>query len=279
MGLKDPKRPVGSFIFMGPTGIGKTELAKALAEVMFGDANAMIRLDMSEYMEKHSVSKLIGSPPGYVGFEEGGQLTEKIRRKPYSVVLFDEIEKAHPDVFNILLQVLEDGMLTDSQGRRVDFRNTVLILTSNVGASEMSAAKSLGFTATAASATDEEARHERMMSALKSTFRPEFLNRIDDIIVFNSLTQENIEAIAKLMLNDVEKRIEDLNIHITFDESVPALLAKEGFDPTYGARPLRRAVVRLVEDTFSTEMLEGNIHPGDTVTAKAEDGKLRFEKV
>ena len=276
MGLKDPRRPVGSFIFMGPTGIGKTELAKALSEVMFGDASAMIRLDMSEYMEKHSVSKLIGSPPGYVGYEEGGQLTEKIRRKPYSVVLFDEIEKAHPDVFNILLQVLEDGVLTDSQGRHVDFRNTILIMTSNVGASEMNAAKALGFTSKPETASDEEARRERMMAALKSTFRPEFLNRIDDIIIFNSLKQEDIEKIASLMLSDVQKRIEALNIHITFDPSVPALLAKEGFDEAYGARPLRRAVVRLVEDTFSTEMLEGKIHTGDNVTAKAVDGKVEF---
>ena len=278
MGLKDPRRPVGSFIFMGPTGIGKTELAKALAEVMFGSPSAMIRLDMSEYMEKHSVSKLIGSPPGYVGYEEGGQLTEKIRRKPYSVVLFDEIEKAHPDVFNILLQVLEDGVLTDSQGRHVDFRNTILILTSNVGASEMSATKALGFTSTPEATTDEEARRERMMSALKSTFRPEFLNRIDDIIVFNSLRQEDIEAIANLMLKDVEKRIADLGITISFDPSVATLLAKEGFDPTYGARPLRRAVVRMVEDTFSTEMLEGKIQAGDSILAKAEDGKIVFSK-
>ena len=278
MGLKDPRRPVGSFIFMGPTGIGKTELAKALAEVMFGSPSAMIRLDMSEYMEKHSVSKLIGSPPGYVGYEEGGQLTEKIRRKPYSVVLFDEIEKAHPDVFNILLQVLEDGVLTDSQGRHVDFRNTILILTSNVGASEMSATKALGFTSTPEATADEEARRERMMSALKSTFRPEFLNRIDDIIVFNSLRQEDIEAIANLMLKDVEKRIADLGITINFDPSVATLLAKEGFDPTYGARPLRRAVVRMVEDTFSTEMLEGKIQAGDSILAKAEDGKIVFSK-
>ena len=277
MGLKDPRRPVGSFIFMGPTGIGKTELAKALAEVMFGDSNAMIRLDMSEYMEKHSVSKLIGSPPGYVGFEEGGQLTERIRRKPYSVVLFDEIEKAHPDVFNILLQVLEDGILTDSQGRHVDFRNTVIILTSNVGAGELKAAKSLGFTAESAK-NDREAQESRMMEALKGTFRPEFLNRIDDIIIFNSLEEADIERIASLMLGDVIKRIEALDIHVTFDASVAALLAKEGFDPTYGARPLRRAVVRMVEDAFSTEMLEGKIKAGDTVTVRAEDGKIVFQK-
>ncbi len=277
MGLKDPRRPVGSFIFMGPTGIGKTELAKALADVMFGDSSAMIRLDMSEYMEKHSVSKLIGSPPGYVGFEEGGQLTERIRRKPYSVILFDEIEKAHPDVFNILLQVLEDGVLTDSQGRHVDFRNTVIILTSNVGAGELKATNSLGFTAEAAK-NDREAQKSRMMEALKNTFRPEFLNRIDDIIIFNSLEQEDIEKIATLMLEDVKKRIDALDIHVSFDTSVAALLAKEGFDPTYGARPLRRAVVRMVEDAFSTEMLEGRIVKGDRLTLRAEDGKILFEK-
>ena len=277
MGLKDPRRPVGSFIFMGPTGIGKTELAKALAEVMFGDRGAMIRLDMSEYMEKHSVSKLIGSPPGYVGFEEGGQLTERIRRKPYSVVLFDEIEKAHPDVFNVLLQVLEDGVLTDSQGRHVDFRNTVVILTSNVGAGELNATKSLGFTAEAV-ANDRETQKMRMMSALKSTFRPEFLNRIDDIIVFNSLQRADIERIARLMLEDVTRRITDLGVSVEFDASVASLLAEQGFDAAYGARPLRRAVVRLVEDAFSTEMLEGRIKAGDRIKARAEDEKIVFEK-
>jgi len=277
MGLKDPKRPVGSFIFMGPTGIGKTELAKALANVMFGDESAMIRLDMSEYMEKHSVSKLIGSPPGYVGFEEGGQLTEKIRRRPYSVILFDEIEKAHPDVFNILLQVLEDGVLTDSQGRSVDFRNTVIILTSNVGAGEMKAANVLGFT-TEAAKDDTDAQNARMMNALKATFRPEFLNRIDDIIIFRPLAQQDIEKIASLMLSEVNKRIADLGITVTFHESVAALLAKEGFDPNYGARPLRRAVVRMVEDRFSTEMLEGKLKAGDQVNAVAEDGQIVFQK-
>ena len=278
MGLKDPKRPVGSFIFMGPTGIGKTELAKALAQIMFGDISAMIRLDMSEYMEKHSVSKLIGSPPGYVGFEEGGQLTEKIRRKPYSVVLFDEIEKAHPDVFNVLLQVLEDGILTDSQGRRVDFRNTVIILTSNVGASELSVSKSLGFAASDAKKSDDEEKKARMMAALKSAFRPEFLNRIDDIIIFNSLDASAIEEIASLMLAEVEARIRALGISITFDPSVAKLLAKEGFDVAYGARPLRRAVVRMVEDTFSYEMLEGRIKSGDTVLAKVAEDRILFEK-
>ncbi len=277
MGLKDPKRPVGSFIFMGPTGIGKTELAKSLAEVMFGNVGAMIRLDMSEYMEKHSVSKLIGSPPGYVGFEEGGQLTEQIRRRPYSVVLFDEIEKAHPDVFNVLLQVLEDGVLTDSQGRHVDFRNTVLILTSNVGAGALNPAKTLGFTASK-DADDSDAQKARMMQALKETFRPEFLNRIDDIIVFHPLKTEDIEQIAALMLEDVRKRIADLGIDITFAPSVTGLLAKEGFDAAYGARPLRRAVVRIVEDAFSTEMLEGRIKAGDELVADVLDGALTFRK-
>ena len=277
MGLKDPKRPIGSFIFLGPTGVGKTELCKALAELLFGDQNAMIRIDMSEYMEKHSVSKLIGSPPGYVGFEEGGQLTEKIRRKPYSVVLFDEIEKAHPDVFNILLQVLEDGMLTDSQGRRVDFKNTILILTSNVGASSLTGPVrgTVGFTQS--SAGKEETAKAKVMEALKATFRPEFLNRIDDIIVFNKLSEENIRAIATLLLGEVKRRIEALGIEIEFSDTVAALVAKEGFDAVYGARPLRRAIVRLVEDTFSGAMLEGRFHAGDCVRAEERDGAVHFE--
>ena len=280
MGLKDPKRPIGSFIFLGPTGVGKTELTKALAELLFGDANAMIRLDMSEYMEKHSVSKMIGSPPGYVGFEEGGQLTERIRRKPYSVVLFDEIEKAHPDVFNILLQVLEDGVLTDSQGRRVDFKNTVLILTSNVGASALTARTRSAFGFAQESDTNAEKKNTdaKVMEALKSTFRPEFLNRIDDIIIFNKLTEENIRAIATLMLNDVKARINSLDIDVSFDESVAATVAAEGFDPVYGARPLRRAIVRMVEDAFSGAMLEGQIKAGDSVLVTAKDGKIEFEK-
>ncbi|MBQ9805610.1 MAG: ATP-dependent Clp protease ATP-binding subunit [Clostridia bacterium] len=277
MGLKDPRRPVGSFIFLGPTGIGKTELAKALAEVMFGNANAMVRLDMSEYMEKHSVSKLIGSPPGYVGFEEGGQLTERIRRKPYSVLLFDEIEKAHPDVFNILLQVLEDGILTDSQGRQVDFRNTVIILTSNVGAAELSASKALGFTAESVK-NDAEAQKTKMMNALKGTFRPEFLNRIDDIIVFNSLATEDIEKIAELMLCDVQKRVAELGIKISFEPAVASLLACKGYDSAYGARPLRRAVVRMVEDALSSEMLEGRIQSGDRIVAGVRDEAVIFKK-
>ncbi|MBQ9098025.1 MAG: ATP-dependent Clp protease ATP-binding subunit [Clostridia bacterium] len=280
MGLKDPKRPIGSFIFLGPTGVGKTELCKALAELLFGDENAMIRMDMSEYMEKHSVSKLIGSPPGYVGFEEGGQLTEKIRRKPYSVVLFDEIEKAHPDVFNILLQVLEDGILTDSQGRKVDFKNTILIMTSNVGASAMTspARATLGFGESDTAPGGKAQTDAKVMEALKATFRPEFLNRIDDIIIFNRLGEEDIQAIATLLLAEVKRRIEGIGIAIAFDDSVAALMAKEGFDPVYGARPLRRAIVRLVEDTFSGAMLEGRFKKGDRVTAKVDNGVVIFEK-
>jgi ATP-dependent Clp protease ATP-binding subunit ClpC len=279
MGLKDPRRPIGSFIFLGPTGVGKTELTKALAAIMFGDQNAMIRLDMSEYMEKHSVSKLIGSPPGYVGFEEGGQLTEKIRRHPYSVVLFDEIEKAHPDVFNIMLQVLEDGILTDSQGRRVDFKNTIIIMTSNVGATANSGSRALGFaTVSDASVSEKKQNEERVMAALKQTFRPEFLNRIDDIILFAKLTAQEIEKIAEIMLEDVKARIKELGIDIRFDSSVTELVSKEGFDPIYGARPLRRAIVRMIEDTVSTEMLEGKIQKGDTVCAVVKDGKIVFEK-
>ncbi len=279
IGLKNPNRPIGSFIFIGPTGVGKTELTKALADVMFGDPGAMIRLDMSEYMEKHSVSKLIGSPPGYVGFEEGGQLTEKIRRKPYSVVLFDEIEKAHPDVFNIMLQVLEDGILTDSQGRRVDFKNTIIIMTSNAGASGNAAARSqLGFVTTDSDEGEPKKQDEAIMNALKATFRPEFLNRVDDIIIFGKLSKESIGKIADLMLSEVSKRTADMGITTVFDTSVRDLVTKEGFDPVYGARPLRRAIVRLVEDTFSGEMLEGKIKAGDKVTAKEQDGKVIFIK-
>ena len=278
MGLKDPKRPTGSFIFLGPTGVGKTELCKVLADVMFGDENAMIRIDMSEYMEKHSVSKMIGSPPGYVGYDEGGQLTEKIRRHPYSVVLFDEIEKAHPDVWSILLQILEDGILTDGQGRRVDFKNTILIMTSNVGAGNITEPKRLGFMDTAESAEKEQEKmRASVMDALKHTFKPEFLNRVDEIILFNKLSDSDIEKIAAIMLREVEKRIVDLGIAISFDEEVIRSLAKEGFDPVYGARPLRRAIVRRVEDSFSDAMLRGEIHTGDTVTAVLEDGKIVYK--
>ena len=278
VGLKDPSRPIGSFIFLGPTGVGKTELTKALADVMFGDENAMIRVDMSEYMEKHSTSKLIGSPPGYVGYDDGGQLTEKIRRHPYSVVLFDEIEKAHPDVFNILLQILEDGILTDSHGRRVDFKNTVIIMTSNVGASGIVQTKRLGF-AEDTGKSDEDTMRSSVMDALKGTFRPEFLNRIDEIIIFNKLGDEDIKKIAGLMLDETRKRIEESGIKITFGDDVTELLAKEGFDPVYGARPLRRAIVRRVEDSLSESMLSGVIGKGDTVEAFVNDGKIEYKTV
>ncbi len=279
LGLSDPKRPIGSFIFLGPTGVGKTELTKVLADVMFGDENAMIRVDMSEYMEKHSVSKLIGSPPGYVGYDEGGQLTEKIRRRPYSVVLFDEIEKAHPDVFNILLQILEDGILTDSQGRRVDFKNTIIIMTSNVGASGIVAPRRLGFSGEEQAADDKKKMKETVMDALKAAFKPEFLNRLDEIIVFNKLTDEDIKKITSIMLSDVERRMEAIGIKVTFSDDVVATLAKEGFDPVYGARPLRRAIVRRVEDTFSEEMLSGKFAAGDEVRAEVEDGGIVWHKV
>ena len=280
MGLKDPRRPIGSFIFLGPTGVGKTELTKALAEVMFGDENAMIRVDMSEYMEKHSVSKMIGSPPGYVGYDEGGQLTEKIRRHPYSVVLFDEIEKAHPDVFNIMLQILEDGILTDAQGRRVDFKNTILIMTSNVGASGFtSKARPLGFASDGdAEVREEEKRRDAVMEALKATFKPEFLNRLDEIILFRKLEKPDIEKITKILLGEVEKRVEGLGMHITFSPEVVSHLADEGFDPVYGARPLRRAIVRRVEDPLSEEMLRGAIAKDDTVDAVLADGRIVFRK-
>ena len=275
-GLSDPKRPQGSFIFCGPTGVGKTELSKALAEALFGDENAIVRFDMSEYMEKHSVSKLIGSPPGYVGYDEAGQLTEKIRRKPYSVVLFDEIEKAHPDVFNILLQILEDGMLTDSHGRRVDFKNTVVIMTSNLGYSGVEAPKKLGFV----TETDKDAENERerrkVLDALKGYFRPEFLNRVDEIVVFHKLSDEDIRKIAHLMLTDVAKRVGELGISLSFTDEVVAELAKEGFDEVYGARPLRRAIQRRIEDGLSVELLESRIAKGDCVTASLEDGKIVY---
>ena len=274
VGLSDPRRPMGSFIFLGPTGVGKTELSKALAEVLFGDESAMIRIDMSEYMEKHSVSKLIGSPPGYVGFDEGGQLTEKIRRKPYSVVLFDEIEKAHPDVFNILLQILEDGILTDSQGRRVDFKNTIIIMTSNVGANRLTERRSnLGFTAVSEEKDDKK---ELVKSALKDVFRPEFLNRIDEIIVFSKLGEAEIEKISRLMLGDIKKRIEKLGIAIEFDEDLISKLAKEGTDPVYGARPLRRELQRRIEDSFAEAMLRGEIKNGDSIRAVIEDNEVKY---
>ncbi len=270
VGLKDPKRPIGSFIFLGPTGVGKTELTKALAEALFGDEDAMIRVDMSEFMEKHSVSKLVGSPPGYVGYDDAGQLTEKVRRKPYSVILFDEIEKAHPDVFNILLQVLEDGILTDSQGRRVDFRNTVIIMTSNVGANKLTQAKRVGF---GDADTNTEIK-KNVMDDLKKTFRPEFLNRLDEIIVFNQLTEDEIKSIAKIMLSSVSKRLSENGIDASFNDTAVTLLAKEGFDPIYGARPLRRAITSKIEDLFAEEILSGNVQKGDKVSVSAKSDKF-----
>ena len=279
VGLKDPKRPIGSFIFLGPTGVGKTELSKALAEALFGDENSMIRVDMSEYMEKHTVSRLIGSPPGYVGYEEAGQLTEKVRRKPYSVILFDEIEKAHPDVFNILLQILEDGILTDAQGRRVDFKNTVIIMTSNVGARLITDKHKLGFGVSSGTlAENDKAIHSDVMGELKRTFRPEFLNRVDDIIVFHELSQENIRKIARRMLQVLVKRVASYNIDLAFTDGVADYVAKEGFDPIYGARPLRRAIQNKIEDSLSEEMLAGRVKAGDRVTATVKEGKITFER-
>ena len=279
VGLKDPKRPVGSFIFLGPTGVGKTELSKALAEALFGDESQMIRIDMSEYMEKHSVSRLVGSPPGYVGYDEGGQLTEKVRRKPYAVVLFDEIEKAHPDVFNILLQILEDGRLTDSTGRTVDFRNTVIIMTSNVGARDIVEPKRLGFGAAVVNeARDYEDMKKNVMNELKRTFRPEFLNRVDELIVFHPLSQENINDIAGLMLNEISQRLKAINIELVANDEVKAFLAEKGYDKVYGARPLRRMIQSMVEDKLAEKMLDGEIQEGDTVALQVADDNLEFIK-
>ena len=278
VGLRDPKRPIGSFLFLGPTGVGKTELSKALAEAMFGDESAMIRIDMSEYMEKHAVSRMIGSPPGYVGYDEGGQLSEKVRRHPYSVVLFDEIEKAHPDVFNILLQILEDGVLTDGQGRHVDFRNTIIIMTSNIGAQKITgnARKSLGFTAEggeSAARTFEQIK-EDVLAELKTAVRPEFLNRIDDIIVFDRLNEDEIAQIADDMLRKVADRMQEMGITMDWTDAAKKHLAKAGFDPVYGARPLRRAVTNEVEDLVAEQSLEGKVKAGDKVTLDAEGDKL-----
>lgn len=274
VGLKNPNRPIGSFIFLGPTGVGKTELCKSLAEAMFGDENAIIKLDMSEYMEKHTVSKLIGAPPGYVGFDEGGQLTEKIRRKPYSVVLFDEIEKAHPDVFNMLLQILEDGVLTDSQGRKVSFKNSIIIMTSNVGASKITDEKlALGFVQEDGKKLSIE---DLVMPDLKKTFKPEFLNRLDDIIVFNQLEQSDIEEIAKRMLKSLQKRTHDLGIELDFTDAAITELAKEGFDKTYGARPLRRAIQSKIEDKLSELILDKTIVEGSKCTVDFADGEFQF---
>ena len=281
VGLKDPKRPVGSFLFLGPTGVGKTELCKALAEAVFGDENAMIRIDMSEYMEKHTVSKLIGSPPGYVGYDEGGQLTEKVRRKPYSVILFDEIEKAHEDVFNVMLQIMDDGVLTDSQGRKVDFKNTIIVMTSNIGARNITdRQKKLGF-----AGADEgngvksvEEIRELVMKDLKNTFRPEFLNRIDDIIVFSQLTREDIRQIASHMIATVAERLKGLGIGLTVMDEALDKLAEEGFDPVYGARPLRRKIQSALEDQVAEKMLDGTLKDGDTARATLENDKIVVDK-
>lgn len=278
VGLKDPKRPIGSFIFLGPTGVGKTELCKALAEALFGNENNMIQLDMSEYMEKHTVSRMVGSPPGYVGYDEGGQLTEKIRRNPYSVVLFDEIEKAHPDVFNILLQILEDGILTDAQGRRVDFRNAVIIMTSNIGARMITETKSLGFGSSENAMKDDKEIKSDVMAELKKHFRPEFLNRIDDIIVFQKLSEEDIKLIASKMLEQLTERVKQLGIHLVVTEEAIAEIANEGYEPVYGARPLRRAITTKIEHKLSEYLLSGKVKSGDTVVLSVADGAFTFHE-
>lgn len=280
VGLKDPNRPTGSFIFLGPTGVGKTELCKTLAATLFGDESAMIRLDMSEFMEKHTVSKLVGSPPGYVGYDEGGQLTEKVRRKPYSVVLFDEIEKAHPDVFNMLLQILDDGVLTDSQGRKVDFKNCIIIMTSNVGAKLITNAgnSALGFKGEEGDGTmSQSAIKDAVMGELKKCFRPEFLNRVDDIIVFEQLNKDDIKEIARRMLKTLKNRVHDMGIELSFDDSAIEKIADEGFDPVYGARPLRRAIQSQIEDKLSEEMLDGRITSGNKYVCKHTDDGFVFD--
>ncbi|MGB4428007.1 MAG: ATP-dependent Clp protease ATP-binding subunit [Thermacetogeniaceae bacterium] len=277
-GLKDPKRPIGSFIFLGPTGVGKTELARALAEALFGDEEAMIRFDMSEYMEKHTVSRLLGAPPGYVGYEEAGQLTEMVRRNPYSVVLFDEIEKAHPDIFHVLLQVMEDGRLTDAQGRTVDFRNTVIIMTSNVGANLIRHEQRLGFKAgERKDAMDYEAMKERVTEELRRTFRPEFLNRVDEIIVFHPLEEEHMKEIVELMLKNISKRIAEFGLHLEFTQEAKEFLVKEGYDPVFGARPLRRVIQRMVEDELSEELLAGKFKSGDQILVDVGENKLTLQ--
>jgi ATP-dependent Clp protease ATP-binding subunit ClpC len=276
-GLKDPKRPSGSFIFLGPSGVGKTELSKTLAEFLFGDEDSLIQLDMSEYMEKHTVSRLIGSPPGYVGYEEGGQLTEAVRRKPFSVVLFDEIEKAHPDVFNTLLQILEDGRLTDAQGHTVDFKNTVIIMTSNLGTREVQKGPAVGFAAAANEEVTYEKMKDKVMEELKRSFRPEFLNRIDEVIVFHSLTQEHVKSIVDLMMKRVRDQLKSKDVEIVLTDAAKGLLAEKGYDPTLGARPLRRTIQRMVEDPLSEKLLWKEYTAGQTIIVDAQDGEVVFE--
>lgn len=279
-GLKDPKRPLGSFIFLGPTGVGKTELCKTLGAAMFGDENAVIRFDMSEFMEKHTVSRLVGSPPGYVGYDEGGQLTEKVRRKPYSVILFDEIEKAHPDVFNMLLQILDDGILTDSQGRKVDFKNTVIIMTSNIGAKLIAGdSKSIGFGISEGGALNDSDIHTAVMGELKKAFRPEFLNRVDEIIVFNKLTKPQIEQIAERLLQQTKARLKGMDIDMTFTDEVVKLVAEKGFDPIYGARPLKREIQTRVEDPLSEKILDGSIVAGEKYKCVLSNDEVVFERI
>ena len=277
-GLKDPKRPIGSFIFLGPTGVGKTELCRALGEAMFGDENALIRLDMSEYMEKHAVSRMVGAPPGYVGYEEGGQLTEAVRRKPYSIVLFDEIEKAHPDVFNMLLQILDDGRLTDNNGRVVSFRNCVIVMTSNAGAHAINDGRVMGF-GDQGSPDHYEDMRSRVLEELKRVFRPEFLNRVDETVVFHALTKQEIHEIAALMLEQMKKRLQELGVSLAFDDAVVELMANAGYDPKFGARPLRREIQRRMEDALSEELISGRLKLGDQVSATVEQGELVFQKV
>jgi ATP-dependent Clp protease ATP-binding subunit ClpC len=284
--LKNPNRPIGSFIFLGPTGVGKTEVARSVAAFLFDDEESMIRIDMSEYMEKYSVSRLVGAPPGYVGYEEGGQLTEAVRRRPYSVVLLDEIEKAHPDVFNLLLQVLEDGRLTDSQGRKVDFKNTVIIMTSNVGATGMTTSTDIGFRPQKLSAEDEVKAYERMknrvLEEVKQTFRPEFLNRVDEVIVFHQLTRAQIEAIVSLELEKVAREVRAQEMELKITDAAKSLLARKGWDPQFGARPLRRAIQRMVEDEVAEEMLRGTFSSGDHILADVDPDdpeKLKYSKI
>jgi ATP-dependent Clp protease ATP-binding subunit ClpC len=275
--LKDPRRPIGSFIFLGPTGVGKTFLAQTLAEFMFGDRDALIQIDMSEYMEKFTASRLIGSPPGYVGYEEGGQLSEAVRRRPYSVVLFDEIEKAHPDVMHLLLQILEDGKITDSLGRKIDFRNTIITMTSNVGAEILRRQTTMGFAATKPLGEHEfEAMRDRLLEEAKKVFKPEFINRLDDIIVFHQLTKADLMQIVELEVAKVLRRVKAKEVHIELEQSAKEFLIEKGYDPQYGARPMRRAVERYLEDPFAEELLRGNVKGGDVVHVGVNNGKLVF---